>query len=307
MPVHELLLQQPLHTQKRFSMTTAKLTSRKMGESRTITVSLKAFAHIRAQGQSSAVMVAGAGIVETLGNAIHSYEFGESVVVLMRETQQISKTDRVTADASNACRIPPGMSFEDAVSLVYPFAAGLKILQDELGLGFPPRTMNRDVKDVPAALLLGGECALAQTLTQLLYIASPTTNILVACRAEDNGSTDDQEEAVRPFCFRAVENGAKYGIDAAAPDLIEHLQAAIDGYGGPLKLILDGGGEVAKREEIKSLLHEDGKLVDCTRVQVGCGTLEKKDLSKVMASLEKLMVDGKLRPPVCTDIYVRTL
>lgn len=286
-------------------MTLRDSTNSGMVEQQAITINLKALAHLRTHGQSSNVVVAGAGIIEALGNKTNDYGLGDSVVVLMQEKQR-PENHQVVAYASSTCRIPPDVSFEDAVSMVYPFAIGLAILQNQLTITFPPSSSGSLDKEVPAAVILGGERALAQALTQLLHIALPTTGILVACRAEDTRLPGQTEEAVRPFCGRAVENGAKYAIDAAAPDLVEHLRAATDAYGGPLKLILDVGGEVVRRSEILDLLHEGGKFVDCTQVQFRAEMLGKDGTNELMTSLGKLMVESKLRPPLSTDMYTTT-
>ncbi|KAF2165479.1 hypothetical protein M409DRAFT_24330 [Zasmidium cellare ATCC 36951] len=273
-------------------------------------ISLKATAHLRFQDPHSDIVVARAGTIDTSGKAIKNHERGQDVLVFMQKgTSQSCDISRAKARASRVCLMPPDMSYADAASMVYPFVTGLTILQTQLGIEFPSPSIGlaRTVGSVPTALILGGERALADALTQLLHLALPGTSILVACRVEDTSHPEPFEEAVRPFCHRALENGAVYSIDAAAPDLLEHLQAAVDTYGASLQLVLDAGEEVTRWPGIMGMLDGGGKFVDCTRVHVDAGTHEDNCLSKVMATLEKLLDEGKLRPPICNDMYTTTL
>lgn len=266
-----------------------------------IFVDLKATAHLRLADQDRSILVAGAGVLSVHGGRAVAEQHTESknVMVTIRRTQQI-KDGRIKVHVSDTCPVPPDMSFEDAAIMVYPYLSGLSILYRELGLSLDTMEPDEEVDKVPTALILGGESAIGNTLVQLLRIVLPSAELLVTCRANEEQPPQEWEEAVRPFCRRAVEMGAKYAIDGSAPELMAHLQAAIPAYGGSVKMTFDATGEFARRPEVMGLLEASG-IVDCTQAAVE----RAEDDDRVsMANLGKIFAVYKLQVPLCSDMFV---
>lgn len=226
-------------------------------------------------------------------------------MVYIQETHQIHAS-QVKAHVSEVCLMPPDTSYGDAALMVYPFISGLRILHRELGISLASMKPDSDISDVRTALILGGEGALANAITQLFCIALPSTSLLVACRMEEEVPPKVSQEAVRPFCIRAIEIGAKYSIDASAPNLLEHLRLAIVAYGGSLRLILDATGEIKRPPEILDLLEASGKFVDCTQRNV-IAAIPQNDEGATMTCLGRLLAANMLRPPLRSDMFATTL
>lgn len=265
---------------------------------------LKATAHLRLADGSNTILVAGAGMVDINGGgAGEQYEASPRVMILLQERQQL-QGNRLEAHVSNVCPIPPHLSFEDAAAMVYPFKSSLDVLHREMGVSVGSMKPDDEVEEVKTALILGGESAVGNALIQLLRMFMPSTDLIVTCRAEEE-APKEWEEAVRPFCSRAVELGAKYAIDASAPDLLGHLQAAIPMYGDSLKMTFDATGEFSRRPELLGLLEASG-IVDCTRKAIDPTLFQESDRLS-MTDLGLILAGHELRPPLCNDMFVTAL
>jgi len=267
-------------------------------------VRLKATAHLQNAGQAGSIIVAGAGVIEEPNGTAEK----KNVMVCITSSTQEVQVDRIIkAQVSDLCPIPQGISFEDAASIVYPFITSLEILHRKLGI----HPIGNNTKGISMVLILGGESAIANAFIQLLRITMPATPLLVACRAEEDKDSPpkDFEEVVRPFCRRATESGARYSIDASAPDLVQHLRAAVDAYGGggggggSLEVILDATGEAARRPEVMELLGGGGTFVDCSQAL----SADSDRGASWMGTLGELLESHTLRPPLCNDMFVTTV
>lgn len=94
-----------------------------------------------------------------------------------------------------------------------------------------------------------------------------------------------------------------YAIDASAPDLVQHLRAAISEYGGSLGLIIELTREVARRPEIPELLEPGGNFIDSTQANL-CAAVPRNDEAVTMQALGEILRAHSLKPPSCNDMFL---
>ena len=234
-----------------------------------VRVEIEAVAPDLPSGAPSRRWIAVAGSVAETNPDSHVLKHNDEVVAYVELTgddERVVPKGKVTVPSSRIHRKPKSISCSDAASMGVAYFTAFAILEQELNIQvqYPFRQAAEDSNlDGKRVLIAGGETDPGIAMLQTLRSLGPE------CKIAMTASMNSQYNLLQR-CSHAVALGAKYAIDGACSDLMDHLRADMESTGDQtVHVILDVSGAAVDRPELMELLAPEGKYVDCTQQDVG--------------------------------------
>ena len=234
-----------------------------------VRVEIEAVAPDLPSGAPSRRWIGVAGSVAEINHSSHVLKHNDEVIAYVELTgddERVVPKGKVTVPSSRIYRKPKFISCSDAASMGVAYFTAFAILEQELNIQvqYPFRqaaeNSNLDGKRV---LIAGGETDLGIAMLQILRSLAPECKIAMTI------SMNSQYNLLQR-CSHTVALGAKYAIDGACSDLMDHLRADMESTGDKTAhVILDVSGAAVDRRELMELLAPEGEYVDCTQQDVG--------------------------------------
>lgn len=226
------------------------------------------------------------GVIDAIGEQVKGvFKQGDEVLACLYvhwSSSDLLPGQLIASDAQLVCAKPSRLSLEVAVKV----AGTLELVAAIMAEGFPEEPHPAHTGAVPTVLITGGETLVGAVLAYALKRQSEDIHIYATC----TGKNDDE---LHSLCGRLVGHvRAMYAIDAAAPDLLEHLQAASEGYEGSkgIEVIIDLDGLTKRRPSLKELLIGRKVLVEESSFSVE-GDLTEGLLNGRMQAIGNLLRD----------------
>ncbi|KAI1421978.1 GroES-like protein [Xylaria sp. FL1777] len=251
--------------------------------------------------------IEGAGVVESVGDAVSSFKPGDEVMCWVQRSQfNGAFQDVFTAREASVARKPAAFSFEEAASLPIGYltaaaavAVGLKVTLPGLSKSSTSTTPLQSI------LVLGGSSSIGSAAIQLLRIALPFATIITT------SSVAHHDHLKSLGATRCLERSAQE--DATA------LKAASPGGSG-VDAVLDAVGAGAEAPAVYETIKSDGPrlyslVITRPGIELPAGIqttlVGGQDIinydPSAMKYLHKLLDDGKYKLPVKVEVVGKGL
>ncbi|KAJ2998731.1 hypothetical protein NUW58_g225 [Xylaria curta] len=251
--------------------------------------------------------IEGAGIVESVGEAVTTFKPGDEVMCWVQRSQfNGAFQDIFTAQEASVAKKPATLSFEEATSLLicYLTAAAAVVIGLKVNI---PGLLKPDTSSTPlqSILVLGGSSGVGSAAIQLLRAALPSATIITTSSSAHH---DHLRSLGATTCFERSAQHDTAILKAASPRA----------YG--VDAILDAVGASVEAPAVYEALKSDGpKLYSLVITRPGIELPEDRQSTMVggqsmidydpsaMKNLAKLVEEGKYKMPVKVDVVGKGL